>query len=556
MKNKFYFLIFCLVFSFSFNLLLAQEISKEKALLYHMKVWNYGTNSLRTSDYSVNNKCGKTYLQYYAANFDYNNYMQFEHHTQFNEFERNDYWGKLNLKMQTAIQSLTFTQKFTLVNDAYLGEYSFSDNFFPINTDLERQPLSYDDCNFHIDIGKVINKNDFNLVLNMPLNDAKNFASRRTNSNGDINRKLFSRFTYSIINKQISRDYKNYWAYTGSNFLVYVYSIELFEDANLTQKLKVFYPNVDYFDKVHGVKIRDGEETKYFNDNWSACSKEGAKYYRIVNYANGKINGAVRDYYISGKLQMEGNYSGYYAEDGFQNGLFTWYYENEKKSEEVNYTNGSRNGKCTTWFVNGLMNEQVKYLNGKKEGCDFIWDETGEAKHEWGSGWKYFDFYNNGEKVLYNRDCPYVSLSEWEKTQSVSLIENDLNVQNSEIEYKYLSTDSLFIVGEWEGKGQYSGQRIRINTDKSCQWQNPAGTYEGYVELKDISDHDKQPPNVQKLISLAEQTVNKKITLYDKLLCLSMNVNNNIVQAHLSLFNSESKLYFLGGQKAYFEYVK
>jgi len=107
----------------------------------------------------------------------------------------------------------------------------------------------------------------------------------------------------------------------------------------------------------------------YYNHYWKETTRDSAAYYRIAEQ-KGKIF-HVRDYYMSGNLQMEGDYSSLKPE--IQNGYFKWYFENGQKFAEGSYVHGKREGIWTFWFPDGLKKEEIKFSSGKEDDYSIIW---------------------------------------------------------------------------------------------------------------------------------------------------------------------------------------
>ena len=55
-----------------------------------------------------------------------------------------------------------------------------------------------------------------------------------------------------------------------------------------------------------------------------------------------------------------------FFQQGIQNGLFTFWYENGNKMEETMWENGEQNGKLSYWFENGNIKCVVNFTNNKK----------------------------------------------------------------------------------------------------------------------------------------------------------------------------------------------
>lgn len=386
-------------------------------LFYFVKIYNYSVTTPVKSGGGYS-QCGDDLLTHYVYIFDNYNYLQSRN----DEFKKREYTNSATAKFKAELAKVNFEKKFTVSCQGSFGEYSFATSSFPINFTENQYKIGYripfyeDDCFMTINVGGITNLDEFKWNLSYPADKAQSFISNRKSSNGQIDRTIYFKLTYSIVDQTSSS--ANYATnLNGSNLIIYLYSIDIFGDKGGVQKLGTLLPTIDYEDKIHGIKVKNGAETIYYKDGyngWQPCSKDEAKYYRIINYVDGKINGTVKDYFISGALQMEGTFPGYYAKDGLGNGLFTWYYENGQKSVEVNYTDGKPNGHYLAWYANGSKKEEVNYLNGNKNGCDFLWDENGNPQTSPGNMWKFFYFYNNGNRDLYNRDCPFATVSEKE----------------------------------------------------------------------------------------------------------------------------------------------
>jgi antitoxin component YwqK of YwqJK toxin-antitoxin module len=94
-------------------------------------------------------------------------------------------------------------------------------------------------------------------------------------------------------------------------------------------------------------------DTIFFNDRWQFCDRSVASYYRIGTVTSDLkwfyYTGEVNDYFINGKIEMEGSYSDY----GFKNGLFNFYSADGKIKATGNFENGSRVGAWIFYDANG-----------------------------------------------------------------------------------------------------------------------------------------------------------------------------------------------------------
>jgi S1-C subfamily serine protease len=139
------------------------------------------------------------------------------------------------------------------------------------------------------------------------------------------------------------------------------------------------------------------QEKIYYNSEWKVCKESKAEYYRLITLdENGKPIGKVKDYYITGELQWEGNVSYVDKDDNSKDiseGLCVWYYENGNKARESTMVNGVENGITTYWHENGKIAREINLKNG-----DFVdefftdCDEAGSCRKVF---WEFFGTSNN-----------------------------------------------------------------------------------------------------------------------------------------------------------------
>ncbi len=139
---------------------------------------------------------------------------------------------------------------------------------------------------------------------------------------------------------------------------------EIYQDT-----CKWFYPDGALWEKIN---YKNGE----------ICG--GASYYnsgkiqrQYAPCVNGKSNGIQKEYYESGKLQSELNYS-----DGKKNGVYKSYYENGKLQYESNYTNDKRNGAFKGYYENGVLKFEIPYTNDLINGVYKEYFENANLKEE------------------------------------------------------------------------------------------------------------------------------------------------------------------------------
>jgi S1-C subfamily serine protease len=128
------------------------------------------------------------------------------------------------------------------------------------------------------------------------------------------------------------------------------------------------------------------QEKIFYDEDWKICSQEKAEYYRLITLdSDGKPVGKVYDYYLSGELQWEGEFS-YFTrtndEVNIPEGTCIWYYKNGKKSRESYFIHGKEQGITTYWYENGKIHRKYNFTNGKLTDKFFIdCDEFGKCQN-------------------------------------------------------------------------------------------------------------------------------------------------------------------------------
>lgn len=126
------------------------------------------------------------------------------------------------------------------------------------------------------------------------------------------------------------------------------------------------------------------QEKIYYDKDWKVTTQSKAEYFRIINFdQNGKSIGIVKDYYITGELQWEGEFSyvdKYDNSKDVNEGLSIWYYKSGQKSRESTFIHDIENGQTTYWYVNGRKAREVLYKNGIPNGKWIDYYENGKIK--------------------------------------------------------------------------------------------------------------------------------------------------------------------------------
>ena len=94
--------------------------------------------------------------------------------------------------------------------------------------------------------------------------------------------------------------------------------------------------------------------TTYFDSGWYLTIKELAQYYRIgvIDTNDYHYDGPVKDYYISGNLQMRGTFVA-----GAKMDSFFFYYPNGKIKTQGEYWNNKRDGIWVNYYMNGNIQD-------------------------------------------------------------------------------------------------------------------------------------------------------------------------------------------------------
>jgi len=132
----------------------------------------------------------------------------------------------------------------------------------------------------------------------------------------------------------------------------------------------------------------------WFNANWQKTTKDKATFYRKPPQKKGK-GYWFQDFYISGKIQMEG--LSLKKDIEFYDGLVIWYYENGTIFQKVNYFNGYLYGKRLIYYKNGKLKQSLFYKRGRKnkQGKEFYPDGRLKAQGNYHDDkkvgvWKHF----------------------------------------------------------------------------------------------------------------------------------------------------------------------
>ena len=144
------------------------------------------------------------------------------------------------------------------------------------------------------------------------------------------------------------------------HFLFVILLISLFSCESFNFNLLPNYPN-----KINLDGTRQGKWLYFFDKTWQETSnRREAYFYRIVTYKDGKPQGFVKDYYISGELQMEALLIE--EEPTYHQGESRWYYQNGQIKSDAYFKDNQYHGRVTHYYEDGQLKAQTDYSRGKK----------------------------------------------------------------------------------------------------------------------------------------------------------------------------------------------
>lgn len=114
--------------------------------------------------------------------------------------------------------------------------------------------------------------------------------------------------------------------------------------------------------------------SEYFDYNWKECKKKDAFYFRVKKKQPNKTF-LIKDYYISGELQMIGNYLDKNCLS--KEGDFFYYYKSGQLEQKVSYSKNLLEGPLYGYHENGSISAEGEYKTGKKNGMFKYYYESG-----------------------------------------------------------------------------------------------------------------------------------------------------------------------------------
>ncbi|WP_033960202.1 toxin-antitoxin system YwqK family antitoxin [Psychroserpens jangbogonensis] len=175
-------------------------------------------------------------------------------------------------------------------------------------------------------------------------------------------------------------------------------------------------------------------DTIWYDQEWNESTKIYAEFFRPTpKKVKGKF--IIKDYYISGKLQMEG--PSVEQDTTVFDGEVTHYFKSGITQSTVNYLNGKPHGRATEFFEDGLLKSTSSFDNGSMNGEYKEYYSNGQLRGT--VNYKnnvldglYQEFYDNGNKKTFvsykdgKRSGDYKEYFQNGNIQYAAYFENDM----------------------------------------------------------------------------------------------------------------------------------
>ena len=156
-----------------------------------------------------------------------------------------------------------------------------------------------------------------------------------------------------------------------------------------------------------------GQENKiiYYDASWKVISSEnGASFYREIEEPKKKADHfIVKDFYITGELQMKAEYAS--MEPEIKYGQATFYYKEGPKQSERFFVNGKESGDYKEWYPNSHVKAEGQMKSAKKEGDWKYYYSNGKLRMDG----NYLDDNKNGDWKIYTISGQYYLKYSYEK---------------------------------------------------------------------------------------------------------------------------------------------
>lgn len=195
----------------------------------------------------------------------------------------------------------------------------------------------------------------------------------------------------------------------------------------------------------------------YYNDNWELTRKEYAEYFRYCYFdtINNIFIGDLKDYYGTGKLQMEGRIE----MNGAKQDTFKFYFENGKILCKGAYLNDEKIGFWHYYYPNGTLKQIIEYKNQDFTVHEYL-DSVGNVVLSNGNGNWSNSFYlplTHDHFTIEGQFVNGLKDGKW-----ICYIRNELFDRKRRIQYKEKFKKGEFVNGEWYWGG---GSINRMNEE-------------------------------------------------------------------------------------------
>lgn len=215
------------------------------------------------------------------------------------------------------------------------------------------------------------------------------------------------------------------------------------------------------------------KEVIYYDQNWQETTKEKASFYRNVPLEEKDGMVLIKDYYISGAIQMTG-WAQKDDENSFE-GTVTWFSENGTPSTEGDYKNGAVDGEYKVFHENGKPKTITSYKNSLRDGLSISFNKAGEQT----------------SIVTYKADQPYEGTFITEEDDFTYIT----TYQEGKKEVEEVQLDNEKIArGSYQEEKPYDGSFVDnsiLSDFLTCYkiYSLKNGKEEGKQEIKQIKDH-------------------------------------------------------------------
>ena len=266
---------------------LPRQMTTEKAFYYFVAMYGFG----KVLRYGGPDDT----IKIYGESFDASNYAR----AMADEFERERYKERIRAKIAEEVKKVDFNEKFTIVVSATLGEYSFQDHSFPVNSLSEyhfcigpSSVLDYTGCELIAVTGfrakEAVNGKDFNFSLPASETDASAFVKSRSDGTGKVDRGIAVVVTYSVVNERWQQPGVDPGEYSRPIFSTFIYSIEAYTNKALTAKLGVI-------PKINPDGANTSEELRLATIAAQTATKEIGEYRNMIEYREKSSGGKILD---------------------------------------------------------------------------------------------------------------------------------------------------------------------------------------------------------------------------------------------------------------------